>query len=135
MSKSRQERRRPPEMRTEQDRERDHELRFNESLQRWGTVRLAIVAVAFLIGIGLCIPLAQILAGTTTSVSINVALSFSIAATLATGTTGTGWILARRGKKKALAENRKLRAKLRQLQAQGSSEQPMLSAEMAEEGT
>lgn len=91
---------------------------------RWATYRLGIVVVGILGGIALCIPLANILAGQDTRVTISAVLSFSIAVTISVAVTGIGWAASARTKRRLVkrvnrleTENRELRDSVEQLRA------------------
>lgn len=91
---------------------------------RWATYRLAIVVVGILGGVALCIPLASILAGQDTRVTVNAVLSFSLAATVSLAFTSVGWAASARTKRRLVrkvsrleTENRELRDTVRRLES------------------
>ncbi len=125
----------PGEGMSEADKERAHDVRLQKLELVWGFLRLVVIGVFVVVCVALCIPLSQVLAGTTTVVNVNVALAFSVSMTFTASVAGVGWYNARKGQKRAEQLLREARAEIRALKtsiAAGAAVQPMLGNEGGE---
>jgi hypothetical protein len=88
-----------------------------ETRREWfGLWRLLAIVVGIWGCIGLTIPLAWIMAGKDTSLTINAVLTFSLAATVGLTVSGIGWLTTHRGKRELVRQINELELEKRGLQ-------------------
>lgn len=124
---------------TEPEAERRHERRMAVTENWWGFLRLLVIVGGVVACVALVLPAAHVFAGLTTivNVTVDVALTFAVTATLSAAVTGVGWAITSRGQRAARRETQRLRRENRELKAHIEalkSPQPMLETEPPEEG-